>query len=62
MTTENPTFLNKNLINDVAQITDNTGVATDDSIKLRLFDRDVDVTVTLGTHYGNTTLNSIRKA
>jgi len=26
------------------------------------FDRDVDVIVTLGTHYGNTTLNSIRKA
>jgi hypothetical protein len=39
----NPTFLNKSLITDVSFITDNTGGATDDTIKQRIFDRDVDL-------------------
>jgi len=39
----NPIFLDKSLITDVNFITDNTGGATADSIRLRLFDRDVDL-------------------
>jgi hypothetical protein len=38
-----PTFLSKSLITDVNFITDNTGGATDDTIRLRLFDRDTDL-------------------
>lgn len=43
MSVINPTFLNKSLLNDVSFISDNTGGATADSIRLRLFDRDVDL-------------------
>ncbi len=46
MTFINPTFLSKSLVNDVDFITDNTGGATSDSLRLRLFDRDRDIQYT----------------
>ncbi len=46
MTAIKPTFLGKSLVTDVDFITDNTGGATADSIRLRLFDRDVDLQYT----------------
>lgn len=49
-----PEFLKKNYINNVSQISDNTGGATDDTLKLRLFDRSRELRYTsIGVTTGN---------